>query len=280
MIWLIVLVSIYAAYVLLGLAVQRRLMFPTWVVPDYQVDRTAYPDGVTEGKVATDAGTTNYLFIPPSGSAGPEASSGQGEPASPLVVFAHGNAEIIEIWPPLLTPYLDMGCAVLLVEYRGYGDAAGSPSQRAITHDFTAAVDAVTQRPDVDGDRLIYHGRSIGGGVVCDLARQRRPAAIVLQSTFTSAKAMAMRYAYPPWLMRDAYDNAAYLRGYDGPVLLMHGRRDGIIPFGHSRKLHEVCPSSTLVTFDAAGHNDVPIDSQAYWQPILTFLRDAGLVER
>jgi fermentation-respiration switch protein FrsA (DUF1100 family) len=266
--WLCVIVAIYGVYVLVGLAIQRRVMFPAWIVPDYQVDESAYPPGVERHELPTDAGTTPYLFIPT------DQPGRRG-----MVVFAHGNAEIIDIWPPLLQPYLDMGLHVLIVEYRGYSSADGRPSERAVTDDFAAALKAMCDRPEVDANRLVYHGRSLGGGIACALARRREPAALILQSTFTSIGAMARRYLYPPWLMRDPMNNAGYLKTCDRPVMLMHGRRDGIITFGHSEKLHEITPHSTLVEFGGAGHNDVPVESDAYWQHVATFLRDAQLTE-
>ncbi len=265
--WVIIILCIYGLYLVVGLAIQRRMMFPTWIVPDYEVDTTTYPAAYETHTIDTPAGTTNYLYIP-----------ADRDEAGPLVVFAHGNAEIIDIWPPLLEPYLRMGVSVLIVEYRGYGQADGAPSQRAITADFAAALDEVIQRPEVDPNRLIYHGRSIGGGVACRLARQRKPAAIILQSTFTDTGAVAMRYGYLPWLMRDRFNNAAVLRRYDGPVLLLHGNRDGIITFGHSEKLHQLAPHSRLIEFDNVGHNDLPIESDEFWQTIGSFLRDAELV--
>ncbi len=265
---LLVVVGVYLVYVCVGCAIQRRVLFPTWIVPEYRVDAAAYPPALQRHAVPTPAGSTPYFYIPAPGD-GPR----------PLVVFAHGNAEVIDFWPPLLQPYLDLGVSVLLVEYRGYADADGEPGQRAITDDFAAALDAVCQRGEVDERRLIYHGRSIGCGVACGLARRRPPAAIVMQSGFTSVRRMAWRYGYPGSLMRDPFDNAAVLREYDGPVLLLHGERDRIIPFDHSWRLHAMCPDSTLIAFEHAGHNDVPIESPEFWRAVERFLSEAGLID-
>src|SRR5262249_32408434 len=78
---------------------------------------------------------------------------GQGvsaETPGPAVLFAHGNAELIDDWPLLLKAYRTLGVSVALPEYRGYGRSPGTPSEQAIIADFTRAFDKIAARPDVD----------------------------------------------------------------------------------------------------------------------------------
>src|SRR5688572_30832441 len=91
----------------------------------------------------------------------------------PAVIFAHGNAEIIDPYALELEPYRRMGVSVLLPEFRGYGRSGGEPSEEGITDDFVAFHDLLAARPDVDPSRIVFHGRSLGGGVVCALAARR-----------------------------------------------------------------------------------------------------------
>ena len=58
------------------------------------------------------------------------------ERPGPAVIFAHGNGELIDHWPDVLSWYVRQGVTVLLPEYRGYGRSAGRPSERDITDDF------------------------------------------------------------------------------------------------------------------------------------------------
>src|SRR5260221_6607706 len=102
----------------------------------------------------------------------PAFATSDGE-RKPAVVFAHGNGEIIDQWADVLEPYRAMGIGVLLPEYRGYGRSEGTPSEAAITQDFVEFYDGVVARADVDPSRIVLHGRSLGGGVVCALARHR-----------------------------------------------------------------------------------------------------------
>jgi fermentation-respiration switch protein FrsA (DUF1100 family) len=181
----------------------------------------------------------------------------RGEGRRPLVLFAHGNGELIDHWLDELEPLRAFGVSVLLVEYPGYGRSAGSPSQASITEAMVLAYDLAASRPDVDPERIVGWGRSLGGGAVCALSRERRLAALVLESTFTSVRSMARRFGLPRFLVRDPFDNADALRGFAGPVLVVHGERDEIIAPDHARALHAAARRSEL-HLTRCGHNDCP----------------------
>lgn len=219
--------------------------------------------------VESSEGRVEGWFIPGAGAA-PESPR-------PLVIFAHGNGELIDDWPIALRPYRAMGVSLLLAEYRGYGRSAGSPSQRAITEDFIAFRDQVAARPDVDAARIVYHGRSLGGGAVCALAAVRPPRALILQSTFTSIRSMARRYLLPGFLVLDPFDNDRVLATLDVPVFIAHGRSDDMIPPSHAEALAAAARRSTLVWYDCK-HNDFPPDWDAFFGDVEAFLRGAGVL--
>jgi hypothetical protein len=196
----------------------------------------------------------------------------------PLVIFAHGNAELIDHWPGGLAPYRRLGISVLLPEYRGYGRSAGSPSQRAIAEDFVRIHDLALARPEVDRSRVLLHGRSLGGGAVCALTAARPPRALILQSTFTSVVAMARRYLIPSFLVRDPFDNLAVVQRLQPRLLLIHGREDELIPFAHAERLQAAVRGSRLLAL-ACGHNDCPPDESLYWREIRRFLQETGILK-
>lgn len=196
----------------------------------------------------------------------------------PAVIFAHGNAELIDYWPDTLEHYRQLGVGVLLPEYRGYGRSAGSPSQTAITSDFVYFHDELAARPDVDPARIFFHGRSLGGGAVCALAEHRRPRAMILMSTFTSIADMARRYLLPRFLVLDPFDNERVLSRLDVPVLLLHGTHDGLVPYEHARRLQAVAKDARLVSYPA-DHNDCPPDWERFWAEVTAFLRNQGILD-
>src|SRR5262249_34014570 len=148
-------------------ALQRMLLFPRHLIgqrPPFDIALLGGESLWLQG----GEGAIEVWFLP-----------GRGVSAAapgPAVVFAHGNAELIDDWPEFLDPYRALGVSIVLPEYRGYGRSPGSPSEQRIIQDFVQAFDVIAARRDVDAQRIVLHGRSIGGGIVCGLARLRRPA--------------------------------------------------------------------------------------------------------
>ena len=260
-------VLIYAAYCLLLFLAQRQVIFPRYMIPSpAPMDLSAA--GIEPAWLDTSFGRVEAWYLPP-------AAGVAGAPA-PAVIFGHGNGELIDFWPEALKRFSAMGVGLLLVEYPGYGRSAGSPSQESISETFTRAYDKLAARPDVDPARIVFFGRSLGGGAVCDLAAKRPAAALILMSCFTSVRSFAIRYLAPSFLIRDPFDNLAVVRDYSGPVLVIHGRFDEIIPFGHGKALHAAARNGKMIAYEA-GHNDCPPDWAVFWRDAEEFLKANGI---
>jgi hypothetical protein len=198
----------------------------------------------------------------------------------PVVMFFHGNAETIAFLDEIIEGYLHLGCSVFLPEYRGYGGAAGRPSQKAICADAVRFYDELIKRADVDPSRIVFHGRSLGGAVAANLAVRRKPAALILQSTFKSVAGMAWRFGVPPFLVRHPFRTDRAIAHCAVPVLIFHGTRDEIIPVAHGRRLRDLAPKAVYIEYDC-GHNDFPGqgNDEAYWAAIKKFLSRNEIVK-
>lgn len=194
----------------------------------------------------------------------------------PAVMIAHGNRELIDYYMDRVKVYRRMGFTVMMGEYRGYGRSAGNPSREGIRADYLRFYDKLASEPCVDPKRIVFHGRSLGGAVLADIMAYRRPAAVILESTFTSIKAMA--HGAPDFLLSDNYDTLSVLTAYEGPVFIIHGTRDRIVPVQHARELHARISHSELY-LDDFGHNDGPADWFGYWDRIRRFFKQAGLLK-
>jgi len=259
---------IYLAYCGLLFLLQRHIMFPRGMIPQPPPSARKLP-GLQKIWLKTGSGKVeSWLLLP--------ADSGNAVSA-PAVIFGHGNGELIDFWPDELKGFAQLGVALLLVEYPGYGRSEGSPSQTSITEAFVAAYDELASRPDIDSSRIVLMGRSLGGGAVCALSTKRPAAGLILMSTFTSARSFAKRYLAPSFLVRDPFDNLAAVGEYQGPVLVMHGRHDTLIPFSHGQALHQAARQGKLVSYEA-GHNDCPPDWKVFWEDIEAFLRSNGII--
>jgi hypothetical protein len=264
MLWaLYTVVGLYLAYVLILLLLQRRLMFPG--APLAPSDA---PPGANIERlwISTNKARCEAWFMPPPDREGP----------CPAIIFAHGNAERIEQWVMPFQTFTSMGFGVLLVEYPGYGRSRGKPSQKTISGIMTRAFDTLAARKNVDSQRIIGMGRSIGGGAVCRIPPDR-PAALVLTSAFTSARAFARRFFYPPFAVLDPFNNIAALRAYYGPVLIQHGLRDETVPVSHARALARASGRSRVL-LDECGHNDCPPDWSRFCEQVVEFLRTNNIL--
>jgi len=260
---------IYIAYCGLLFLVQRQMMFPRFLMgtaPDTTDDMT----GIEKIWLQTESGKIESWFILPK-------ANNETKP-SPAVIFAHGNAELIDFWPHEMRRFAAQGIGVLLVEYPGYGRSEGRPSQKSITDVFVRAYDILINRPDVDPQRIVLLGRSLGGGAVSALARQRPAKAMILMSTFTNIKSFTRRYLAPAFIVRDPFDNLEAIKTFLNPVLIIHGIRDEIIPYRHGKTLHRHAPNGTLITYDA-GHNDCPPNWNTFFQDVGQFLIRAGVID-
>jgi len=259
---------LYLLYAAMLYFLQRSVLFPRHFIQavpnaDHGVE------GLERVWIDSPQGRVEAWFLPGAGVSR--------ERPGPAALFAHGNGELIDHWPEAMDLYRRLGVSVLLAEYRGYGRSAGSPSQEAILHDYLKFHDWLLARPEVDPKRLVYHGRSVGGGAVCALAAVHPPAALVLQSTFTSVLDMSSRYFVPRFLVADPFDNLSFLSRFNGPVMIAHGRNDSIIPFSHAERLKAAARQCTFLPCDS-DHNDCPPDWFAYMQEVERFLTQANVL--
>lgn len=255
------LAALLAGYWGLLFLAQRALLFPR----SHVGARLPSPGDATVLWLTTPTGRVEAWFLPPTRAT---------QARAPLLLFAHGNGELIDFWPRAFDEPRAAGFGVLLVEYPGYGSSAGEPSEASIRATMLAAYDWAAQNEHVDPARIVAHGRSLGGGAVCLLARERALAALILESTFTSVHAMAGRFGAPAFLVRDPFDNLDAVERFGKPLLVLHGERDEVIPFEHGETLARA-GRGTLVRMPC-GHNDC----EAPWSRVQQFLAEARLSER
>lgn len=247
---------------------QRKIIFPVAHIPVPEPDTSQFPD-LEKLRLETSEGKVEAWFLPP---------MKRDDKPYPVIIIGHGNAELIDFYLGGVTYLRQLGMGALLVEYPGYGRSAGTPSKESIGETFTLAYDAITGREEVDGDRVVLFGISLGGGAACELAKARPTKALILMSTFTNVKEYAWKLYLPPLLIRDPFDNLAVVRDYAGEVLVIHGKRDELIPYEMGVKLHQAAQQGQMISYDC-GHNDCIIAWELFWRDVEPFLREVGVVE-
>jgi pimeloyl-ACP methyl ester carboxylesterase len=253
----------YAGYLLLVFSLQRGIVFPGAGMGTASPD-VPPPPGVERLWLEVSFGRVEAWLL--------DAGAG-----TPVALFAHGNGERIEDWKVPTERLREAGLSVLLVEYPGYGRSDGRPSRGAIAEVFETAYDHVSESRTPSAP-VVAIGRSLGGGAVSDLALRRPVDALILMSTLSSAADVAWRsFLVPRWLVRDRFDVVSTVSTYQGPVLLMHGTRDDVLPFGNATRIAAARPGLEVVPM-ACGHNDCLAVWPETVEDVLGFLRAEGLL--
>jgi fermentation-respiration switch protein FrsA (DUF1100 family) len=195
-------------------------------------------------------------------------------PAARLTLWHFsGNAEDLGDVTPRLQALRQQGFAVFAVDYPGYGFSQGRPTEPEIYAATQTAFAYLRDELKVSPQRLVLHGRSLGGGPAVDLAAREPVAGLIVESAFMSAYRVMTHW---PVLPGDKFRNLRKMNSVRCPVLVIHGREDRVVPFAHGEALLAAVPGRKAhLWVDLAGHNDVlPWAGDAYWQAIRNFARD------
>lgn len=199
------------------------------------------------------------------------------------LLFFHGNAGNISHRLESLRLFQELGLDVLMVDYRGYGQSEGRPSERGTRRDALAAWEYLTGERGYEPGEIVLFGRSLGASVAAQLARERRPAALVLESTFTSVPDMGSEiYPWLPVRLLSTlnYDTRAVVAEFDFPVMVVHSPEDDIIPYHHGRRIFAAAPGPKRFLEIRGPHNGGYLqDRERYlegWRSFLASLRGAA----
>ena len=175
-----------------------------------------------------------------------------------------------------------LGISVFIFDYRGYGRSEGSPTEEGTYMDAEAALGYLGSRGDVDRRKVVLFGRSLGCAVAAEMATRHDVRAVVLESPFTSIRAMAKRaYPFLPGigsLVSSRYDTLAKVRDVHVPLMVMHGDRDDTVPFDMGEEVFEAANvPKRFYRIEGAGHNDTYVaGGGGYYRALAEFLGTLG----
>ena len=187
------------------------------------------------------------------------------------VLFAHGNAEDLGHGTGHAERYAQLGVSVLSFEYPGYGLSSGKPTEPGTYAAADAADRYLREQVGLESGAIIAHGRSLGGGVMVDLASRLPVGGLIIESSFVSVYRVVTR---APLLPVDQFKSLAKLSDVAAPALVIHGQRDEVIAPWHGRRLFQALPESrrSSLWVERAGHNDLAqVAGQSYWDALAAF---------
>lgn len=198
-------------------------------------------------------------------------------PATHIFLFCHGNAGNISHRLDNIRLLRQMGIAVFIFDYRGYGRSQGRISEKGFYLDSEAAHQVARKWSEQHGAKLVIFGRSLGGIAAVHLGANGAGDGLILESTFTNMGAMARAHYPLPFAERwleDRLNAAGEIGRVKAPILFIHGDKDRVVPIRLGRKLHDAAPHpKEFYRIRGAGHNDTYlVGGKEYFKQIQTFL--------
>lgn len=200
--------------------------------------------------------------------------------SSKLLLFFHANAEDLgKIYDFLDIIRCVLEVSILAPEYPGYGLYKGSTKCKHILTDSRIILNFVEQVLKIPKEDVIIVGRSIGTGPACCLASSGC-GGLILLSPYTSLRQLIKKLvgSIMQYLVKDQFRNIDWIGEVRCPVLLIHGKKDGLIPFEHSQQLANACKGPvTMYLSDNMTHNKFEYYDDVI-SPIDKFLKDNNIL--
>lgn len=259
----------YASICLLVFAFQQHLVF----FPARALDATPADIALSfeDVRLQTDDGVGLHGWYVPAAT-----------PGGRTVLLLHGNAGNISHRVGLLRMLHELGASTLIIDYRGYGNSEGSPSEQGTYLDALAAWRHLRDERGVPAEDIVVLGRSLGAAVAIWLANETTPGGVILESPFTSVPDMAREiYPFLPvgLLARIHYPSLERAAAVRVPVLVMHSPDDEVVPFAHGLRLYAALPEPRRFVELRGGHNDSFLVSARKWrEEVAAFIADPAAV--
>jgi fermentation-respiration switch protein FrsA (DUF1100 family) len=264
-----VVVGIYLAILVVLWSMQERISFPAPKAPLPDPVQTLGLGEKVELRMRDGTRLVGW-YLPPL------AAASSRPPFAGLLWF-YGNGEnIAAIWP-IIRDFRPPHAGLLVVDYPGYGGSGGRTTEGGLYEAADLAYEFLVQRTEIDRDRIYVYGRSLGSAVATHVAEKQKIAGMILESPFTSARAMAARYykIFPRALVRLRLDNLARIKQIDCPTLIFHGNADMLVPIEMGKELAAAAAGPVeFVTIEGSAHNDTyDLGGRRYAERIAAFVR-------
>ena len=170
---------------------------------------------------------------------------------APVFIFVHPINSVVEHWLSDARWLQSFGCHVLLVEFPGYADSGGKPSEKSFRRSLELAYDSVSALELVDNNKIIGIGHSIGANMACLLSETRKLAGIIAFSGFSQLRIFMRNYLIPTFLLGDRFDITNALKHYDGPIFFIHGKHDHLVKLKQAEQLFNLAQNPEILIVDA-----------------------------
>lgn len=167
------------------------------------------------------------------------------------LVFFHGNAGNLSNRTYKLNQLSKLDLNIIILAWRSFSGNEGEPSEQNLYNDAKKTIDWLNTR-GVKNKNIILYGESLGTGIAVELGQTNQFGGIILESPFTSMTNAAKNiYPWLPvkYLLKDKYDSEKKIKNLQIPILIMHGKKDNIVPFKMGKKLYDLANNPKFFYF-------------------------------
>ena len=167
------------------------------------------------------------------------------------LVFFHGNAGNLSNRTYKLNQLSKLDLNIIILAWRSFSGNEGEPSEQNLYNDAKKTIDWLNSR-GVKNKNIILYGESLGTGIAVELGQTNQFGGIILESPFTSMTNAAKNiYPWLPvkYLLKDKYDSEKKIKNLQIPILIMHGKKDNIVPFKMGKKLYDLANNPKFFYF-------------------------------
>ena len=158
------------------------------------------------------------------------------------ILFLHGNAGNLDNRIDKLNSLGSMEINFLIIAWRGYSGNLGSPSEVGLYKDALGAIKWLNEK-GISNDQIVLYGESLGTAIATEVGQNKNFGGIILEAPFTSMIELGQKY-YPifpvKFLLKDKYESKNKIKNLKSPILVLHGRKDKIVPFYMGEKIFEM----------------------------------------
>ena len=263
-----ILAGVVGVYLLVALVTymgQRRLMY----FPDTArtLPAQAGLPNVTERVLNTPDGARIVVWY------------GKAKPGQPTLLYFHGNGGGLADRAERFRRFMGQGWGVYMMAYRGYAGSTGYPTEANNVADARLAYGALVQE-GVLPESIIVYGESLGTNLATRVASEKVSAGLILEAPYTSVLDIALTdYPFLPvrLLLSDRYETDKVLPQVKVPLLIIHGKEDGIIPVSMAQKLAKLANEpKRLVIFPEGDHSDLYVNGNNALPVVRDWIRGLG----
>jgi alpha-beta hydrolase superfamily lysophospholipase len=192
-----------------------------------------------------------------------------------VVFYIKGNSRSIKGWGKFAKDFVGKGYDFFIMDYRGFGKSKGKRTENILYNDLQQIYKWLNT--NYEEDKIILYGRSLGSGLAARIASWNRPKTLIMDCPYYSFLFHINRYGFflpIKWLLRYHIRTDLYVKKVHCPIYILHGKKDRLIPYNQSEKLHKIRPDSiSLNPIEKASHNNLP-DFPEYHDLLYDILHD------